>query len=244
MGKVTRFSFVAVLAICILALVIISFPHSSVEQEVASSLREIYIAIVQYCDTKDQMLYPKLDVGGIAHSWRVEIYPWLPNNSFYGEYDQSLPFDAPQNWRSARRVMVKESREGITIDPGEIYSVADDIEARKNGWTSFLWICGEGTFGEGFLSSNEVADGNANTILIVFAMDSGVFWTNPQDLEVSLKLSHPSLDSWLRKSPKYALFADGSVRRLANDLSVEEFLSLCTCQGGENVDVSRHVKIK
>ena len=119
--------------------------------------------------------------------------------------------------------------------PNQI-NIAADTAARPEE-TSYLVIAGPSTpfSPRQSLNTGGIRDGAYTTIVVVECASTGIAWTEPRDLSdrqlsfqigVDLGANH--------EGGMNALFADGNVRFLSDDLSSEEVHELVTASGGEN----------
>lgn len=106
-----------------------------------------------------------------------------------------------------------------------------------DGKTPFLVPIGESTMfpgGKGILlGPRDVPDGTSNTILaLAVADDDMVIWTKPEDWAFDPKNPHRGLVE--KNRPRIpVVFADASVRTLANDISAATLRALFTRNAGD-----------
>ena len=193
---------------------------------------------------KVKRMNAEIATGSMDQSWRVLVHYTMVSSSFMAHYDLDLPYDSPKNWGAARSVAFKldsgdNNKDGF--DPSFVYRLGYGVAREGVHSAQVLRIAGVGTLGEGFRPDEALPDGNNATILMVYAPTSTVVWTQPCDLDIdgSTDCGMPLAD-WMRQPDRYVLFADGSVRRLAKDTTIHEFVALCTPAGGETVDLTRH----
>ena len=105
-------------------------------------------------------------------------------------------------------------------------------------------ITGKGTIFDGPtpIRMKDITDGTSNTIMIGEMSFSGIYWSEPRDLnfdEMSFKINDPNRIGirTVHHGIANVGFADGSVRQLSEKIDPEVLKSLITVAGGETVDV-------
>lgn len=181
------------------------------------------------------------------HSWRVAIQGFIDSATVWKMYRMSEPYDSPQNLAASNSVprQLDPLNTEPPLDPSRNFRIGDDDNANKMRFTEVLRISGSGTLGDGFSHREEIPDGKATTILLVYAPNSDILWTKPCDLEIDeLDSCGMRASMWLRDTQRYVLFADGSVWQLSKSTTIEDFRAMCTVAGGEIVDMSFHRRIQ
>ena len=113
--------------------------------------------------------------------------------------------------------------------------------------TSYVIITGPGTAfaSDQSVSLDDVADGTANTILVVETRGSDIHWMEPRDL--TMRTIHLAVNPGQGKPPGISSYhpgcanvamADGSVRFLRDDLPAKTLRGLLTIAGGETIDLN------
>ncbi len=157
-------------------------------------------------------------------SWRVHLLPFLEQAPLYQQFHLDEPWDSEHN-----KTLIEKIPPTL-ICPGQ--------EAlAKEGKTVYLVPTGEGAAFEGKegLAIRNFLDGTSNTILAVEAhADAAVIWTKPDDLVLDFKNPLKGLQS-ARTGGFHALFADGAVRFISDNIDVETLKNLFTRAGGEAV---------
>lgn len=159
-------------------------------------------------------------------SWRVAMLPYLGEQELYDQFHLDEPWDSEHNKKLLER-MPK-----IFASPGD--------DAAKPGTTRYLVPTGEGTVfpkPDRAMKPALVADGFSKTLLVVEAEAAkAVPWTKPEDLAVDPKQPHAGLKN-ARPTGFLAVFADGHVRIIPQDVAVDVLNAMFTRDGGEQVEV-------
>jgi type II secretory pathway pseudopilin PulG len=140
----------------------------------SNNLKQISLALMNYESTRNH-LPPACttdDNGRPLMSWRVEILPFLEEQSLYNRIDQHEPWDSPKN-KAAAAVMPMQFRCPSTGQPG-------DTE------THYMMVVGSNTVGgkpgDPGVRPSDITDGMAYTILVVEVPGPGVNWMEPKDI--------------------------------------------------------------
>ena len=199
----------------------------------SNNLKQIGLALHNYKD--EYGCFPPPFVadgeGRPMHSWRVLILPFIEQTQLYEQYN----FDEP--WNSAANLKLLDMRPYA-------YSCPEDQVVKSQRLprtTAYLAIVGPDTaWPEGEVTTlADITDGTNDTLLVVEASPSGVFWTEPRDLHTlqaapGVNKAGQGISS-RHEGGANACFADGSVKFLPNDLSRTVWQALTTIDGGESV---------
>lgn len=157
-------------------------------------------------------------------SWRVHILPFIEEAPLYQQFKLDEPWDSPNN----KPLIQKMPR---------VYASPNHDDLTKQGKTVFVAPAGKGTIWDdpqGLRIAN-ITDGTSNTIMVVEAhKDSAVIWTKPDDIEIDFDNPIKSMKS-ARVGGFHALFCDGSVRFISDNINLQTLKALLTRAGGETV---------
>ena len=152
-------------------------------------------------------------------SWRVAILPYIEQTVLYQEFKLDEPWDSEHNKKLIPRMP-------------QIYVLP--AAPQKAGETYYRVFVGGGAvfdLAKGVPIAS-ITDGTSNTILCVEASES-VPWTKPDDLVYDPKKPLPKLPNFYRSESSLAVFCDGSVRRIRNDISEATLRALITRAAGD-----------
>jgi hypothetical protein len=183
-------------------------------QVTMNHLRQIGLAMHNYHDvtkafppqyTVDKKKRPLL-------SWRVHILPYIEQPELYREFKLDEPWDSPHNKKLIARMP-------------EVYrSPLAKKELGAEGKTTYVVPTGPELIFNGprRMKLSKIVDGTTNTILAVDATDArAVYWTQPEDYKVDRKDPKKGLVHADGPGIILALFADGSVRVIADAVTDE-----------------------
>lgn len=205
----------------------------------AKNLRQIGLAILNYEAANGHLppAYVADENGNPINSWRVLIIPQLEMNVEYEQYNLKEPWDGPNNskfyycpWDFQCPIEYTSNR---LIDLNQPDPTIPDT-------VSYVAVVGPGTAwpGDKKIKMSDFVDGPENTILVVEIANSDIHFTEPRDLDIrqmSMVIHSKTGIGNNHQGGVRAVFADGSVRYLPNDLSPEMLKALLTIDGGEDV---------
>jgi hypothetical protein len=196
-------------------------------------LRQIMIAMLKYEQKYGHLpppvVFGKDGKGGPAHSWRVELLPFLEQQALYDAYH----FDEP--WDSAHNKTLLAKIPPMYVDPtaadGSTFSayyvlVGSQEEIAANAMTTIFTARDGARLGD-------IADGVSNTIAVVEAKRE-IPWTKPDDILYSPKKPLPKLGGFSTRG-FYIGLCDGSVHRVDDKLGKATLRALISPNGGEIV---------
>jgi len=172
--------------------------------------------------------------GRRLHSWRTLILPYIFSDDSYKKIRFDEPWDSLHN-RDAFRDVLKKMR-----DPSYYYHCFDATTPASE--TSFVMVVGSNTISDGPHSArfDDIKDGLSSTIMFVEIKNSGIQWAEPRDLDfasMSFRINDPNRQGISSEHPggAFAVFADGSVRFIKDDVDPKIVKALITINGGEDV---------
>lgn len=187
-------------------------------------LKQIGLAMHNHHDTYQQ--FPERVVldkqGKPGLSWRVKILPFLDQAPLYNQFHLDEPWDSAHN-----KTLIEQMP--------AVYASPNDPELAKEGKTRYVVLDGEGALfdGEDGPQIRSITDGTSNTMMVVEARsDHAVTWTEPVDMEIDDDDLLAGLKS-ARVGGFHALFADGAVRFISDNIDLNVLKALFTKAGGE-----------
>jgi Protein of unknown function (DUF1559) len=162
--------------------------------------------------------------GKTKHSWRIEVLPYLKQQSLYQQYHMD------ELWDSENNKKLIDKMPAVFRDPH------DDPNSTTS---SYSMITGKGTVGDGDRGTKllDIKDGTSNTIMLVDAKRD-IPWTKPEDIEIDPDTAKPlpKLGGHMTDGNFAAAFADGHVEILKDSLSPKILRAFFTIAGGEVID--------
>jgi len=220
---------VIIIVLILLLLPVLQPSGHGIRPMIRNQLKLIGLALHNYHD--DYGTFPPAYVadenGRRLHSWRVLILPYLGEQQaqeLYEQYDFSEPWNGPNN------VKLVTQRPNIYGYPGQ----KGDATV-----TAFAAIVGKPCVFRGTkpVAIKDIRDGTSNTLIAGEAVEAGIPWTKPQDVEFD-QFTHwgdpAGFSSDVVVGGAYALFADGSVQPISSDKFDEKTTrALFTRAGGD-----------
>lgn len=160
---------------------------------------------------------------GSGLSWRVHILPHLDQANLYSQFHLNEPWDSPHNKQLIQHMPRTYARPGSNLPPGKTTYLGIDgqggILAKSGGGTRF----------------RDVTDGTSNTILVAEVKDEhAVTWTQPVDYEYEQSNPGKDLGGW--RGGFHALFCDGAVMFISENISPAELLKRFQMNDGQPLD--------
>lgn len=189
----------------------------------SNNFKQLALAMRNYHDAY-KCLPPAYTVdaeGKRLHSWRTLLVPFLESNPLYSKIDLTKPWNDPVN------LAVAAER------PPNVFLCPSATERNK---THYLVVVDpESCFpGAKSIALNDITDGTSNTLLIIEApTGSGVDWMSPYDADWSVLSSISEKNKGSHDGVFNAAMADGSVRAIANNSSIDVRRSLMTIAAGD-----------
>lgn len=167
--------------------------------------------------------------GRRMHSWRALILPFTEYAQDEVQYDFSQPWSSPDNLAFAKESLVRK-----------MYCCPSEAD-RDRPDTSYVMLVGPDAFSDGPTGRKlkDITDKISETIVVGEMSRSGIFWTEPRDLnvtEMSFTINDPNqigLRS-LHSVGVHVLFADGSTKFLSDQIDTKVLEALITINGGED----------
>jgi hypothetical protein len=195
-----------------------------------NNIKQLVLAFHNYHD--EHSCFPPAYItdenGRPMHSWRVLIYPYIEGSTALAGYDFNEPWDGPNNRKLASQMpdifRCPAHSKGASGETHYVAVVGDETIWRQSKSMSFT----------------EMLDGSTNTIALVEAVDSGINWLEPRDLDFSTMsftinaTGGASLSSDHPGGCMVAL-ADGSARFLGETMPPETLRALLTASGDEPI---------
>lgn len=212
----------------ILIVVAVWFVHGETQelqnkQTAAKNLHDIGRAMELHHDALRYFPASSAGAGGAPPvSWRVQLLPYLEENSLFQKYDFKEPWNGPNNSKLLERMP-------------KVYQVPGTESKTKPGHT-YYQVFDEPSavvFTDSRIRMRDITDGTAATLLVVEAAEA-VPWTKPQDISYDPTRPPPKLGGHF-KGGFHAVFADGTVRFVKDDVSERTLKALITRAGGEVV---------
>ena len=140
-----------------------------------NNLKQIAIAIMNYADVNGTL--PPAFVadanGKPMHSWRVLILPYMEEQALFKKYNFNEPWNGPNNSKLADQIP-------------EVYRCPSHVDAKHGDSleTSYFTVVGPETAFSGSVGRpfTNIADGTANTILVIEASGLERNWMDPHDV--------------------------------------------------------------
>jgi RNA polymerase sigma-70 factor (ECF subfamily) len=182
----------------------------------SNNLKQIALAMLNY-ESAYTRYPPAASVnadGKLLLSWRVQILPFIEQETLYKEFHLDEPWDSEHN-----KTLI-EKMPAIYAGPG--------VKTKEKGMTFYQVLAGAGTAFDD-PKGNKIAsitDGTSNTLLVVEAGEA-VPWSKPVDLEYDAEKALPKLGGILKGGFNMAL-CDGSVlfvRKKFNEKMLRLFIT-------------------
>lgn len=210
-------------------------PRPARRSQCSNNLKQIGIALHNYHDTYGSFppAYIADEEGRPVHSWRVLLLPFLEHQALYEQYRFDEPWNGPNNIKLVEKMPT-------------IFQCPSNRSEEKTHTTNYVVVVGPHTAwpGEETVRFKDITDGTSNTWLVVEVADSGITWSEPRDLHVLQMAQEINPPTGQGISSKHiggaqVVYADDSVRFIADASSPEDVHRLLTIDDGEKVDLDR-----
>ncbi len=213
-------------------------------------LHQIGIALHAYHDVHEELPVgctewrPWRGVDERQLAWSAFLLPQLEQQSLYDSLDLDLPFDHPVNAEAAATVLpmylCPSASRGAELSsgrgPAHFGGMYGERITSPNSPPKGVMLIDQST------ALREITDGTSHTIVVAedTAFEDGQ-WINGRNLfdQAFAVNAAPGFENDIRSDHPggaQAVFADGSVHFLADDLPLEVLAALCTRAGGEVID--------
>jgi len=214
-NRAQLFIALALSAIVVVAILVFVFRPLR-EAERVGALKGLFVGVVNYMGDHGSVPPPFLrdSKGRRAHSWRVLLLPYVDHPKLYDQYNEDLPWDAPEN-----RVLLDETPEAYR---------SPAAGRQPAGVTNYLAVVGHNTTwppGRS-LSTKEWTEFPTDTVMIVEDLQSSVQWTEPRDLGLDEAMDDDG--PFRRPGGVLCLFHDGSVRLVGPEVDRDVLASMLT----------------
>lgn len=195
-----------------------------------NNLKQIGLAIHNYHDTM-KMLPPgaTFDAAGEPqHGWQARLLPYVDQAPLYNRIDFNVPWNHPRNWDVFATVLPAYQNPGVRSA-----EMRDDRGNALSHYAANARVIG-GTLG---ITFGNIKDGTSHTLLAGEVATRFKPWGHPLNMRDPALGINQSADGfggpWLKRDGAHFLFADGSVRFLAQNLDPKVLKALSTPAGAE-----------
>ncbi|MEX2173718.1 MAG: M56 family metallopeptidase [Pirellulaceae bacterium] len=203
----------------------------------ANNMKQIALGLHNWADTYGGRFPPPVVMGrngrgGVPHSWRVALLPFVEQAALYEAYNFDEPWDSETN----KKVLAQM--------PPQFRHPLDDPESTNAGYfvlrsEMLLAEPPEEGFATAFSGKNgmpfsHIHDGMSNTLAVVEARRD-IPWTKPEDILFDPDAKElPKLGGWFKGGYNVAL-CDGAVKFLDEQLDPKTLKLLIMPQDGQQV---------
>jgi prepilin-type processing-associated H-X9-DG protein len=187
--------------------------------------------------------YPNMTTeGNPPLNWRTRIYTEFRQVEDSGH--QSPTYERTKPWNDPANVALARERFGPFVCPANF----NPVDELNRYYTAYAAVTGPQTAFPGgkALAIAKFADGTSNTIAYCEAPGLRIVWTEPRDIDISRdpvginlpgprRAESPGTLSSYHSGGATAVFADGSVRFLSNNIKPAVLQALLTATGGESL---------
>jgi hypothetical protein len=187
-----------------------------------NNLKQIGIALHNYHDTYRE--FPPAVVtdanGQPLYSGRVLLLPFMEQQALFNAFNKNERWDSPSN---------------MALSHTKVLTFVDPSNPNQGPDSSYAFVTGTGSLFEAGqpIRIQNITDGTSNTLAFVEVQSTGGSWAAPSEVDLAQlaggmpKGNHPG--------GNLALFADGSVKFLSQNIAPQTLQQLGTRAGGEAV---------
>ncbi|MCA9072421.1 MAG: DUF1559 domain-containing protein [Planctomycetaceae bacterium] len=204
--------------------------HARNRSACTGNLKQIGVALLNYHEDYGSFppAYFTNSDGEPIHSWRIVVAKYLDPERFR-EYRYEEPWNSPHNLRIAKHIP-------------RYFSCLNDADGHLMGQTSYVVVMGEETAFPFAKASRlkDVHDDHDSTILVVEAIETDFFWTEPRDLrlsEMSFRINSgngKSLSSTDKIGPAIVT-VNARIFRVPSSTSSRQLRGMLTIAGNEKI---------
>ncbi|GIW99787.1 MAG: hypothetical protein KatS3mg111_3120 [Pirellulaceae bacterium] len=187
-----------------------------------SNLKTILLAMHRYHDRYGA--FPPAQIqgpGGVVHSWRVALLPFLDHEDLYRQYRVEEPWDSPHNRQLLKRMPEVYRAPGLEQGADAGYFVLQGPQTPIGG--------------DRGLQVAEFRDGTSLTAIVVES-NQPIPWTKPQDIAYDPEKPFPQVGG-VHEDGIFVGTADGAVLFLKNDSPSVQLHRLFQHADGQRVDL-------
>lgn len=193
-----------------------------------NNLRRIGLALHNYHDKYGSFPPAFLadSEGRPMHSWRVLILPFLDQTPLYNQYRFDEPWNGPHNSQ------LHDQLAGVVF-----HCPSEESDPDHQRQTSYVAVVGPETAwpAPDAAGRSDMTNRPGPTIQVIEVANSGIHWMEPRDLTyaearqgINSKPPAGLAPGSRHQGGIHALFEDGSVRFLSDELSLKELRTLLT----------------
>ena len=190
-----------------------------------NNLKQIGLALHNYHDQWGTFppAYTVDATGRRLHSWRVLLLPFLEQEALYRQIDLTKAWDDPVN--SEVRLLLLD-----------VYRCPGDTSPANH--TSYQVVNGPGFvfFEDQATRMRDIKDGISNTLLVLEIVGTNSCeWMDPRDTNELALLNSLSAGNASHARGRNAVFCDGAVRFLSDEIPFSTVRALLTIDAGDDV---------
>lgn len=217
-----------VVALCVIGLLValllpaVAQARSAAQRTMAqNSARQVSMALLNYETVYGE--FPAAQTTGDGSkpllSWRVEVLPFLEEATIYERLQREQAWNGPANLP-------------FTNLPVRAFTSPRCPDTDGTNRTAFVAVVGPDTVlrADGPRKMREIADGAANTAMLLELFESDIAWAEPRDITVADAVR--LIQSCPDRGGLAVAMADGSVQNLPPSTSEETIIKMFNCSDG------------